>query len=67
MITKEALDKLEKRYRKRIRNMHNEMNRVMNQVPKSTWSDVAPNFWRYISKEETKLYWIQNRKKKHVS
>ena len=66
MITEKALSKLEKRYNKRIRQMHNEMRLLMNQVSRSTWSDVAPNFWNYIRQEEIKLAWIQQRKKNHV-
>ena len=65
MITLDALNKLERRYKKRIRQMHYEMDRVMATVPQSAWSDVAPNFNRYISNEEVKLEWIQKRKKGH--
>ena len=65
MIKLAALNALERRYRKRIRQMYYEMDKVMNEVPKSAWSDVAPNFHRYISMEEVKLDWIEKRKKNY--
>ena len=66
MVTYKALTQLEKRYKKRIRQMYYELEKVMNEVPKSAWSDVAPNFHRYISREEVKLDWIETRKKNYV-
>lgn len=61
MITKKALQVLEKRYTKRIRQMSYEYTKIVNQSPYWVQQDIAPNFRKSLDNEHRKLEWIKEK------